>query len=139
MPLFFWRNLTRASLAFDFPAGAANYVIGDIQSWVAPKAADVVTAHELLYLVDDPQQAMTHLVSKCVAPGGRFIAALDCFKENKASHSWAEDMGIQMHCLPEATWRRIFKDAGLVAIESWRSKSSGPWHGTLILTGVRPS
>ncbi len=120
-----------------FAEKVAEYVIGDAQSWVPEAAADVVMAQELLYLVDDPKSTIAHLVSQCVAPGGRFIAALDCFKENKASHSWAEDLGIPMHCLPEAAWRKMMKDAGLSNVEAWRSKASGPWQGTLILTGVR--
>lgn len=117
--------------------GVAQYAIGDARKWTPEEPADVVMAQELLYLVDDPKETVTHLVEKCVAPGGRFIAALDCFKENKASQSWAEDLGVPMHCLTEAVWRRILKEAGLSAVESWRSKSGGPWQGTLIVTGVR--
>jgi trans-aconitate methyltransferase len=121
-----------------FPAESlAQYVIGDAQSWKPPQPADVVMAQELLYLVDDPQQTVSHLVAHWLAPGGRFIAAVDCFKENKASHSWAEDLGVPMHCLPESAWRRILREAGLGNVEAWRTKPHGPWQGTLILTGVR--
>lgn len=109
-----------------------------MHEWVPDEPVDVVIANEVLYLLDEPERAVQHIVGKWMKPGGRFVAGLDCYKENKLSHTWAEDLDVPMHCLPENTWKQIFIDSGLCDIEIVRSHSPGPWAGSLIIKGSKP-
>ncbi|EKX51398.1 hypothetical protein GUITHDRAFT_150888 [Guillardia theta CCMP2712] len=114
-----------------------SYSIQDIQYWTPEQSVDVVTLVEVLYFLDNPERTVKHISESWLKKGGRFIASLDCYRENKLSHSWEDDLGIQMHCMSEKAWDRVLKAAGLTDVKVWRAKPTGPWQGTLIVTGVK--
>eukprot|EP00960_Hanusia_phi_P064626 765852-Hanusia_phi.AAC.11 len=114
-----------------------SYSIQDIQYWSPGESVDVVTLVEVLYFLDNPERTVKHITESWLKKGGRFIASLDCYRENKLSHSWEDDLGIQMHCMSEKAWDRVLKAAGLTDVKVWRAKPTGPWQGTLIVTGVK--
>jgi len=124
-------------LTDDEEVGEAEYVLSDVHSWRPEARVDVVLANELLYLLDFPESAVRHMVGWLV-PGGRLVAGLDCYAENKLSHTWAEDLSVPMHCVSESVWEQYLRDAGLEDIQLLRSQSPGPWAGTLIITGTKP-
>jgi len=114
-----------------------SFSVGDIAKWTPEEEVDLVNLCETLYLLDEPQTALEHIVPKWLKPGGLLVASLDCYWENKLSHAWEGDLGVPMHCLSEKEWEKTFEDAGLVNIKRWRSKQNGPWQGTLLMTGER--
>ena len=69
--------------------------------------------------------------------GGRFIAGIDHYFENKSSHSWEKKVGTPMMMLKESEWLDIFTRSGLVEVQSWRANKSEDWAGTLVLTGKK--
>ena len=114
-----------------------SYSVGDLAEWAPDEEVDLVNLCEALYLVDDPQAALDNIVPTWLKPGGLLVANLDCYWENKLSHAWEEDLGVKMHCLAEKDWESMFEAAGLTDVKRWRSKSNGPWQGTLLITGQR--
>ena len=114
-----------------------SYNVGDVAEWVPAEAVDVVNLCETLYLLDEPQAALDHIVPSWLKPGGLLVANLDCYWENKLSHAWEVDLGVPMQCMSENKWEEMFERAGLVNVKRWRSKSNGPWQGCLIITGER--
>jgi hypothetical protein len=114
-----------------------SFGVGDVAGWKPEAPVDLVNLCEVLYMLEDPQAALDHVSESWLKPGGLLIANLDCYWENKLSHAWEVDLGIAMHCLSEKQWEQMFEDAGLVNIKRWRSKSNGPWQGSLLMTGER--
>lgn len=114
-----------------------SYNVGDVAEWVPAEEVDVVNLCETLYLLDEPQAALDHIVPSWLKPGGLLVANLDCYWENKLSHAWEVDLGVPMQCMSENKWQEMFERAGLVNVKRWRSKSNGPWQGCLIITGER--
>jgi len=114
-----------------------RYEVGDVETWFPEEPVDVTFFGETLYLLEDPSGSLQHVVNSWLKPGGRVMASLDCYKENKLSHTWEEDLGVEMHCYGEKDWKGIFKQAGLDNVELWRAKAAGPWQGTLIVTGTK--
>lgn len=127
----------RAKSLSEETASKVSYSVGDIAEWIPEEEVDLVNLCETLYLVDEPQAALDHVVPKWLKPGGLLVANLDCYWENKLSHAWEGDLGVPMHCMSEKQWEQMFTDAGLVNIKRWRSKQNGPWQGTLLMTGER--
>jgi SAM-dependent methyltransferase len=122
------------------PAGddvKISYSIGNVAEWAPEEEVDLVNLCESLYMFEDPQAALDNIVPKWLKPGGLLVANLDCYWENKLSHAWEEDLGVKMHCLSEKDWEAMFQAAGLTDVKRWRSKSNGPWQGTLLITGQR--
>jgi trans-aconitate methyltransferase len=114
-----------------------DFAVGDVNTWVPEEQVDVAHFTEVLYLLEDPAAAMAHVVDQWLKPGGTFIAGVDCYKENKISHAWAEDLGVAMHCLPEARWKKMAEAAGLDEVVIMKSTTSGPWQGSLLITGTK--
>ena len=102
-----------------------------------------MTVCESIYLCQDPQAALSHMVSKCLKPGGVLAATVDCYQGNKVSQRWARDLGVPMHCKSEEEWKLMWEQAGLTHVKLWRSRRNW-WpqthslrKGTLVLTGCK--
>jgi trans-aconitate methyltransferase len=121
----------------DSSSSKTTYIVGDVAEWAPEAEVDLVNLCEMLYLLDQPQAALDHIVPTWLKPGGLLVANLDCYWENKLSHAWEGDLGVPMHCMSEKQWEKMFEKAGLVNIKRWRSKQNGPWQGTLLITGER--
>jgi SAM-dependent methyltransferase len=118
-------------------ADKVSFSVGDVAKWAPEEEVDMVNMCETLYMLQEPQAALNNIVPKWLKPGGLFVASLDCYWENKLSHAWENDLGVPMHCLSESEWVEMFEKAGLTNVQRWRSKQSGPWQGTLLMTGER--
>lgn len=114
-----------------------GFAVGDVSAWAPKERVDVAHFTEVLYLLDDPAATMAHVVERWLKPGGTLIAGVDCYKENKLSHAWAEDLGVAMHCLPEAKWKKMAEAAGLEDVKIVRSTTAGPWSGSLLISGTK--
>jgi hypothetical protein len=79
-----------------------------------------------------------HIHDNWIVKGGRLIMGIDYYKENKPSHSWQEDCGINiMKMFPKENWITFFKKAGFNKTESWFNGGDGEWIGTLIVSGIK--
>ncbi|MDH3495529.1 MAG: class I SAM-dependent methyltransferase [Gemmatimonadota bacterium] len=109
---------------------------------------DAIFSMEVFYYLPDLDAALGETLDLLV-PGGRFACAVDFYGENVASHSWPDDLGVEMTLLDQAGWQAAFERAGFVHVSQERirqpepAESDGPpdWkvtHGTLLTMGERP-
>lgn len=136
------------SLARELSAGIAN-----VEFHVAtfpddhplePASFDVVFSMEVFYYLPDLGAGLTE-VQRLLRPGGAFACQVDFYEENEASHSWPEDVGLDMTLLGEAGWRKAFEDAGLEVTDQFRvrlppDEASDSWkatEGSLVTVGRR--
>ncbi|MBX5480060.1 MAG: methyltransferase domain-containing protein [Pyrinomonas methylaliphatogenes] len=74
---------------------------------------------EALYYCADIAAALKE-VCRVLAPGARFIAVVDLFYENRATHGWTRRLNVPVHLLSSAEYRDLFARAGFVQIEDAR-------------------
>lgn len=79
---------------------------------LADGSFDAVFSMEVFYYLPDLDAGLAD-VARILAPGGRFACVVDFYRENQASHSWGDDLGLSLHLLDEAGWRDAFARAGL--------------------------
>jgi 2-polyprenyl-3-methyl-5-hydroxy-6-metoxy-1,4-benzoquinol methylase len=120
------------------PEAQSDYIIGDVASWApaAGEKVDLVLAVELMHLMENPK-AVLERVTNWLAPGGKLIMTLECYKENRLSSSWSADLGVPMTLLAEKKWSSMVENAGLQSVTAKRSMPSGPWPGMLIIEGTK--
>ena len=114
-----------------------QYVHADLMDWTPDSPVDLVHSMEVLYYFRDPGALVLHIADHWLKPGGRLIVGVDHYRENTPSLHWAEENGISfMTTLGEEEWRQLFREAGLVNVQSWRFNADDEWAGTLVLTGT---
>lgn len=109
-----------------------------------PDSLDVIYSMEVFYYLPDLGAGLTE-VRRLLRPGGVFACQVDFYRENPASHSWPEDVGVEMTLLSEVDWREAFESAGLAVTEQFRvrlppEEASAPWkatEGSLVTMGRR--
>jgi ubiquinone/menaquinone biosynthesis C-methylase UbiE len=107
---------------------------------------DIILSMEVFYYLPDMAAALEE-TRRLLKPGGRFACLVDFYGENTASHSWPEDVGVEMTLLDAAGWRRALEAAGLEVIDQDRirlspDEASEPWkatEGSLLTLGRRPA
>lgn len=107
---------------------------------------DAVFSMEAMYYVPDLDGAVAE-IARLLAPGGRFACVVNYYAENEESHSWPEDVGVEMTLLDEPGWRAVLERAGLTEIDQRRLRvrdegSESSWQateGSLLTLGVRPA
>ena len=115
----------------------SKYLLENIDTYNSPNKFDLIHSMEVLYYLENPAQTVKKILDSWLHKGGRLIAGLDLYYENAISHDWEEKVGTKMLMLKEEEWIKIFKEAGLNEVESWRSNQSKDWAGTLVLTGTK--
>ncbi len=106
---------------------------------------DTILSMEVFYYLPDMGAALEETL-RLLAPGGRFTCMVDFYGENEASHSWPEDVGVEMTLLDSAGWRGALEDAGFDVADQRRmlvpaDEASEPWkatEGSLLTLGRRP-
>lgn len=109
-----------------------------------PASFDAIYSMEVFYYLPDLGAGLAE-VRRLLRPGGLFACQVDYYRENTASHSWPEDMGVEMTLLGEDGWREAFESAGLDVTEQFRvrlppEEASEPWkatEGSLVTMGRR--
>ncbi|WP_199351036.1 class I SAM-dependent methyltransferase [Haliangium ochraceum] len=108
---------------------------------------DAIFSMEVFYYLSDLDAGL-QAVRDLLAPGGSFACVVDFYRENADSHSWPEDLGVDMHLLSAAEWCQAFERAGLEVADQRRlyaPKLPGmpaSWKhttGSLFTLGRRPS
>ncbi len=107
---------------------------------------DAVFSMEVFYYLPDLDAALK-AVHDLLAPGGRFACVVDYYGENTASHSWPQDLGVEMTLLDSQGWADAFRRSGLAVAEQTRLKlprkrvkRDNAWkatHGSLLTLGAR--
>ena len=115
----------------------SKYLLENIDTYNSPNKFDLIHSMEVLYYLENPALTVKKIADFWLNKGGRLIAGLDLYYENPNSHDWEEKVGTKMLMLKEEEWIKIFKEAGLNEVESWRSNQSKDWAGTLVLTGKK--
>ena len=106
---------------------------------------DAILSMEVFYYLPDMAAALEE-TRRLLRPGGRFACMVDFYAENEISHSWPDDVGVEMTLLNETGWRTALEGAGFTAIEQHRvrlppEEASEPWkatEGSLLTLGRRP-
>lgn len=105
---------------------------------------DAIFSMEVFYYFPDLATALTR-VRNLLNPGGTFACVVDYYGENIASHSWPEDVGVDMTLLDAAGWADAFRRAGLAVVDQRRLRlspddASAEWkvtEGSLLTLGRR--
>lgn len=106
---------------------------------------DVVFSMEVFYYFADLDAALAE-TGRLLVPGGRFACVVDYYGENRASHTWPDDLGVPMHLLDAAGWHAAFVRAGFTQVKQDRlrvpsAETGDPWkaaEGSLLTMGVAP-
>ena len=117
--------------------GDEEYFTADINSFHTLKKYDLIHSMEVLYYLENPTDVINNIAKSWLNDGGRFIAGIDLYYENKDSHSWQEKVGTPMLMLKESEWIKVFYDAGFNNVKSWRANQNNNNAGTLVLTGKK--
>jgi len=74
---------------------------------------------ESLYYYRDIPQALAE-IHRVLKPGGLFVAVVDLYWENEATHQWIDTLKVPVELLSVDDYRALFIDAGFVNIRDQR-------------------
>lgn len=80
---------------------------------------DRVFSMEALYYASDLSQAIRECF-RVLKPGGSIETLVDYYAESPASEAWDKVMGLTLHRLGEANWKRAFETVGFTAVTTAR-------------------
>jgi SAM-dependent methyltransferase len=103
---------------------AATFICGEFPAVpLEPASFDGVFSMEVFYYIDDLDAAL-EATAGLLVPGGRFACVVDYYRENRASHSWADDLGLSLHLLGEDEWRERMTRAGFEIVGQRRVRAA---------------
>lgn len=124
--------------------GAELHVATFPDHGLARGSFDAVFSMEVFYYLPDLPAGLRE-ARALLRDGGRFACVVDFYRENEASHSWPEELGLSLALLSKTAWRDAFAAAGFAAIEQERVRVPLPpgqpatWkhtEGSLLTYGV---
>lgn len=74
---------------------------------------------ESLYYYRDIPKALKE-IHRVLAPAGLFVAVVDLYWENEATHQWIDDLKVPVQLLSIEDYRLLFSDAGFTSIRDER-------------------
>ena len=74
---------------------------------------------ESLYYYRDIPKALAE-IHRVLKPGGVFVAVVDLYWENEATHQWIDTLNVPVELLSVDDYRSLFIDAGFVNIRDQR-------------------
>lgn len=140
------RMIARArELSDAFPNAEFHVASFPDEHPLQPASFDVIYSMEVFYYLPDLGEGLME-VRRLLRPGGVFACQVDFYEENAASHSWPEEVGLEMTLLSESGWREAFEGAGLEVTDQLRVRleaedASDSWkatEGSLVTLGLRP-
>jgi len=109
----------------EMARNAANYtedsqvgfLVGDFDHLpFADDSIDHIFTMEAFYYANDPHEALRE-VARVLRPGGTFFCAVNYYEENVHSHSWQDNIEVEMTRWSAEEYREAFRDAGLYVAE----------------------
>ena len=92
---------------------------------------------ESLYYYSNVLAALKE-IHRVLGSGGVFVAVIDLYEENEASHQWIETLKVPVHLLRIAQYHALFQQAGFVEVIDTRLYDPAPipekYHGTSFRT-----
>lgn len=90
----------------------ARYECGTFESLDFPDGKfDLAFSMEALYYAVDLERSLAEIL-RVLKPGGEAHVVVDYYEERPGTERWSELIGLGMHRLDEAGWRRAFERAG---------------------------
>jgi len=80
---------------------------------------------ESLYYYADIPVALKE-IRRVLQGGGRFVAVMDLYEENKPSHQWIDQLKVPVQLLSELQYCSLFESAGFSNVQSQRIYDSRP-------------
>lgn len=80
---------------------------------------------ESIYYYGDMARALAE-IRRVISPGGRFIAVVDLYQENKQSLQWIDLLNVPVQALSIAQYHEFFAAAGFVQVEDRRLRDPAP-------------
>ncbi|SFR32508.1 class I SAM-dependent methyltransferase [Halogeometricum limi] len=94
-----------------------GYLVGDFDELpFADDSVDHVFTMEAFYYAADPHHTLEE-VARILRPGGTFFCAVNYYEENVHSHSWQDNISVEMTRWSAEEYRDAFRDAGLFVAE----------------------
>ncbi|USZ69465.1 class I SAM-dependent methyltransferase [Halorussus salilacus] len=94
-----------------------GFLVGDFDHLpFADDSVDHAFTMEAFYYANDPRQTLRE-VARVLRPGGTFFCAVNYYEENVHSHSWQENIDVEMTRWSAAEYREAFREAGLHVAE----------------------
>ncbi len=104
----------------------ARYEVGSFEALdFKDLSFDRVFSMEAFYYAADLERAIAEAF-RVLKPGGKAEVMLDFYEESPASEAWARVMGLELHRLGEAGWRKAFEGAGFHRVATERVRDSRP-------------
>ncbi|UPV76078.1 class I SAM-dependent methyltransferase [Halorussus limi] len=94
-----------------------GFLVGDFDHLpFADDSVDHVFTMEAFYYANDPHETLRE-IARVLRPGGTFFCAVNYYEENVHSHSWQENIDVEMTRWSAREYREAFRDAGLHVAE----------------------
>jgi SAM-dependent methyltransferase len=94
-----------------------GFLVGDFDHLpFADDSIDHAFTMEAFYYANDPREALRE-IRRVLRPGGTFFCAVNYYEENVHSHSWQDNIDVEMTRWSAAEYREAFRDAGLYVAE----------------------
>ena len=101
----------------DDSDGSVGFLVGDFDHLpFADDSIDHISTMEAFYYANDPREALRE-VRRVLRPGGTFFCAVNYYEENVHSHSWQDNIDVEMTRWSAAEYREAFREAGLYVAE----------------------
>jgi len=82
---------------------------------------DAIFSMEVLYYLENLEWGIQNVL-RLLKPKGLFVSTIDFYKENPASHSWPDDVGLTMNLLSMAEWKETFEQCGFEVLDQKQLK-----------------
>lgn len=113
------RMIARARARHD-PRLSARYEVAAFESLPFPDGYfDRVFSMESIYYAVDLGKALRQ-IHRVLAPGGAAEVIIDFYLESPGTEVWGELVGVPMHYLSEAEWKRAFEAVGFRPVTTRR-------------------
>ena len=105
----------------------ARYDLGDFEALdFSDEHFERAFSMEALYYAGNLEKTLSE-IHRVLKPGGIADIVIDHYSESPATADWGEIMGLELHYMGEADWKKAFENAGFTGVETKRViDSRGP-------------
>jgi len=118
--------------------GSGEFHLVKLPDWKPSQRFDLIHSMEFLYYLKDPLDMLRIFFTDWLNNEGIFIAGVDHYLENTASHDWPESLNVHMTTLSEAEWKQGMIDVGFTDVKVTKVGLKPGFIGTLAISGKKP-